>query len=318
MLGQTMSDQTMIRENSSSDKFSSNDSRRDVFEPGPSKTCAPSIPETGSRCRNVAGVCDLGLVRSAPRELIDDSTPSRYDAEETRLWKLSMGRGVSVLRNSLCWLMIVLSPLSLFATDTSSAILRSDGGVWVNGVEIAGSTALYPGDSLETKSGFVANIDAEGSSILIQSESVVKFEGTYLTLEHGSVSVGTSTSMSVQVNCLRVDPVAAERTQYDVIDLSGTVQVAAHKNDVNITQSSPLHKPTPESSSARSATVHEGQKTTRDESTVCGVPPHLGAASRGLNTKWLEIGGGAGVGTLALCLLLCRGSNPANVSPSQP
>ena len=41
MLGQTMSDQTMIRENSSSDKFSANDSRRDVFEPGPSKNlCA--------------------------------------------------------------------------------------------------------------------------------------------------------------------------------------------------------------------------------------------------------------------------------------
>lgn len=229
-----------------------------------------------------------------------------------------MGTSVSVLRNSLCWLLVVLSPLSLLAKDAGTAILRSDGGVWVNGLEISGTTAVYAGDSLETKPGFVANIDAEGSSILIQSESIVKFEGTYLTLEHGSISVGTSTSMSVHVNCLRVEPVSSERTQYVVTDVSGAVQVTAQKNDVNITQSNPLHKPPSGTSSAQSTTVHEGQQTTRDESTACGVPPHLGAASRGLNTRWLEIGGGGGVGTLVLCLLLCRGSNPPNVSPSQP
>ncbi|MGB7866623.1 MAG: hypothetical protein WCF74_24755, partial [Candidatus Sulfotelmatobacter sp.] len=89
--------------------------------------------------------------------------------------------------------MIILFPLSLMAADTGSAILRGTGGVWVNGVEAADSIAVFPGDSLETKPGFIANLDAEGSSILIQGESVVKFQGSYLVLEHGSVSVGTST-----------------------------------------------------------------------------------------------------------------------------
>ncbi len=49
------------------------------------------------------------------------------------------------------------------------------------------------------------------------------------------MSVGTSTSMSVHVSCIKVEPVSSERTQYDVADVSGTVQVAARKNDVNIT-----------------------------------------------------------------------------------
>ncbi|MGB9284136.1 MAG: hypothetical protein WCB59_08965, partial [Candidatus Sulfotelmatobacter sp.] len=59
-------------------------------------------------------------------------------------------------------------PLSLSAGDTGSAILHSEGGVWLNGMEMSGSAAIFPGDSVETKPGFVANLDAEGSSVLIQ------------------------------------------------------------------------------------------------------------------------------------------------------
>ena len=224
---------------------------------------------------------------------------------------------VSALRNFVCWMMVVLFPLSLPAADTGPAILHSKGGVWVNGAEVPDSTAIFPGDLLETKPGSIANLDAEGSSVLIQAESVVKFQGNFLILEHGMVSVGTSTSMSVRVNCITVEPVSNERTQYDVADVSGTVRVAARQNDVNITQGGALRKASPESSSPQSATVHEGQQSTRDEAVVCGAALRPGGAGNGLNTKWLEIGGGAG-GAILLCLLLCRGTGHSSVSPSQP
>jgi len=228
---------------------------------------------------------------------------------------------VSALRKFVGWMMVILCPLSLTAADTGSAVLHSEGGVWVNGFEISGSTVVFSGDLLETKPGFVANIDAEGSSVLIQSESVVKFQGTLLSLEHGSVSVGTSTSMSVHVNCIKVEPVSGERTQYDVADVSGSVQVAARKNDVNITvggASGILQKTHPQGTSSLSTIVHEGQQATREESVACGAAPRPGSAGNGLNTKWLEIGGGIGVGVVVLCLLLCKGSGPSNVSPSNP
>jgi hypothetical protein len=214
--------------------------------------------------------------------------------------------------------MVILCPLSLTAADTGSAVLHSEGGVWVNGLEVAASTVVFPGDLLETKPGFVANLDAEGSSVLIQPESIVKFQGTFLVLEHGSVSVGTSTLMSVHVDCIKVEPVSNERTQYDVADVSGTVQVAAHKNDVNITQGGALQKASKESTPPQSATVHEGQQATRDAAGVCGAAPRPGGAANGLNTKWLEIGAGAGGGVLVLCLLLCKGKKSPNVSPAQP
>ena len=211
--------------------------------------------------------------------------------------------------------MAVLCPLSLLAADTGAAVVHSKGGVWVNGAEVADSTAVFPGDVLETKPGSVANLDAEGSSVLIQPQSVVKFQGNYLTLEHGSVSVGTSTSMSVHVNCIKVEPLSKDRTLYDVADFTGAVQVAAHKYDVNITQSGALGK-TPENNSSQSSVVHEGQQAIRDEAAVCGEAPPPQPASNGLNPKWIEIVGGIGGGGLILCLLLCKNSNP--ISPSQP
>ncbi|MGA8502052.1 MAG: hypothetical protein WB683_10920, partial [Candidatus Sulfotelmatobacter sp.] len=226
--------------------------------------------------------------------------------------------GVSALRKLVSWMMVILCPLSLTAADTGSAVLHSEGGVWVNGFEISGSTVVFPGDLLETKPGFVANVDAEGSSVVIQPESVVKFQGTFLSLEHGSVSVGTSTSMSVHVSCMKVEPVSSERTQYDVADVSGTMHVTAHKNDVNITEGGVLQKTNAQGASPISSVVHEGQQATRVESTACGAAPRPGSVGNGLNTKSLEIGGGIGGGVIVLCILLCKGHGSSSVSPSDP
>ena len=220
-------------------------------------------------------------------------------------------------RTFISWTLVVLFPLSLMAEDAPSAVVHSKGGVWVNGAEVADSISIFPGDVLETKPGFVAELDATGSAVLIRPESIVKYEGTSLGLEHGSVSVGTSTMMRVHVNCIRVDPISSDRTQFDVTDTTGTVRVAALKNDVNITQDG-LRKAAANSTSSQSASVHEGEQATRIEATSCGAATRPGPPTNGMNTKWLEIGGGAAGGILGLCLLLCKSSSQSSVSPSQP
>jgi hypothetical protein len=224
---------------------------------------------------------------------------------------------VSILRNFVCLMLAVTFPLSLMATDTGAAILHSKGGVRINGGEAADSTAVVPGDLLEIKAGSIASLDADGSSILIQPESIVKFNGASLTLEHGRVSVGTTKSFSVQIDCIRVVPVSNEWTQYDVTDVNGMVQAAARKKDVNIQLAASVRKPSPESAATQSATVREGEQATRMEAEACGTAKP-NQATHSPNKKWIEIGGGAGGGALLLCLLLCRGSNPPHVSPWQP
>ena len=63
-----------------------------------------------------------------------------------------------------------------------------------------------------------ATLSLDGSTVLIQPESVAKLQDDLLVLDHGSVSVGTSKSFKVRVNCLTVVPVLNEWTQYEVTD----------------------------------------------------------------------------------------------------
>ena len=80
-----------------------------------------------------------------------------------------------------------------------------------------------------------------------------------MELDHGSVAVGTSTLFSVHVNCIKVEPVLTDRTQYDVTDRSGKVEVAAHKNDVRFRLVGAPNKASSASDSHSSDIVHEGQ-----------------------------------------------------------
>jgi hypothetical protein len=228
---------------------------------------------------------------------------------------------VTRTRNFVCSVMIVLFPLSLTAQDAGAggaAILHTKGGVWVNGAEAVDSSSIFPGDFLEIRPGFAANLDAEGSSVLIQPESTLKFEGNSIFLEHGGLSVGTSTSMSVRVNCLKIEPVNSERTQYDVADSGGTIQVSALKNDVKITQTGSVQKASKKTLSFQSAIVREGGQDKRSELEACGAASQPATAGSGLNTKWLEIGGGVAAGGLILCLIFCRSPGPSEMSQSDP
>ena len=198
-----------------------------------------------------------------------------------------------------------------------AAILHSEGGgVWVNGYEAHDSSAVFPGDVIETKTGSSANLSLEGSTVLIAPESVSKFQGDLLELDHGGVSVTTSRTFKVRVNCILVVPVLNQWTQYVVTDLNGTVRVAARKLDVNVEHERRQAQDAPEPQhSEERASVHEGEEKNFDESEVCGSARPTTAA-KGISPKWIA-GGAAGAGIL-IWLLIHGGGNKTPVSPSTP
>ncbi len=186
----------------------------------------------------------------------------------------------------------------------------------MNGSEAVDSSPVFPGDRVEARPGFVADLDMEGSSVLIQPESILKFQGTYIELEHGSISVGTSASIGVHVSCLQVEPISSERTEYEVADRTGTVEVKAVKNDLKFTESGALKKTSKPEGPAPSEILHAGEEQSRQESS-CGRGPEAPKAGSAFPTKWVAIGGGV-AGGIALCLVFCKGSSSPAASQSEP
>jgi hypothetical protein len=177
---------------------------------------------------------------------------------------LSMSR----LRNVFCWTMIAVLPVSLSASGTGGGMLYGKGAIWLNDDPLARPSAVFPGDVIATQKDGVANIVATGSNVIIQPDTIIKFENNALELEHGTVSVVTSSGMRVHVGCVETTPVVNDWTEFEVTDVNGTVHIFARKLDVNVSErpagklvSTAQSKP----GNARRATLPQGQTTDRDE-----------------------------------------------------
>src|SRR5260370_35813990 len=89
--------------------------------------------------------------------------------------------------------LLFLFPTSMFAADSNAAMLYSNGGARVNGVDVRrSSSVIFSGDVLQTQSDSAANINAPGSSVIVLPGSVVQFDGSSVRIAHGGIGVWTS------------------------------------------------------------------------------------------------------------------------------
>lgn len=213
----------------------------------------------------------------------------------------------------VCRVMILLLPASLAAQDPSRGLLHSEGGTWLNEAPAPNVAAIFPDSLVQTSAGHAARIEVDGSSILIQPESMVQFQGHELVLDHGWLQLDTAREVEVMAGCLTISPVSADRTQYDVSDASGKVNISATKGDVKIhSHAGPSRK-----GSSADSVVHQGEHVTRVEQ--CGFNSRTnvpGAGTPGLlDTTQAEFAGVVAAGVL-ICLGLCHGDDP--ISPARP
>lgn len=217
---------------------------------------------------------------------------------------------------TICVITIVIMPTSLVAQGTDRALLYSDGGTWLNGSPAPDSSAIFPDALIQTQKAHTAKIDAEGSTVMVQPETVVQFEGDELALDHGSLQLNTAREMKVRVNCITVIPITADRTQYDVTDVDGKVKVVAYKNDVKIHYAGSAARRSKEGTSS-DVIVHEGEQATREEHCGAAIKATAGIDAKVaiLDNIWAKAAGATAIGVLT-CWSLCRSGNP--VSPDQP
>jgi hypothetical protein len=219
---------------------------------------------------------------------------------------------VSRLRDIACWTMIAAVPGSVWAADSSPAMLYARGAAWINGGAVPRTSAVFPGDLVQTRSDSVASINASGSNVVVLADSLVKFEGPAVALEHGSLRVATSKGLSTHTGDLTVAPASNGWTEFEVKQVSDdSVQIVAQKGDVTVSDGS------------NTSTLSQGQQTTVDNSSEekkkkkrrkggGAVPASAGGV---LDSPIVIYGGAAAVGGLLTWVLL-QDSNP--VSSAQP
>lgn len=213
--------------------------------------------------------------------------------------------------------MLVIVPVVLCAQEPDAAMLHHIGEVLINGTPAPASSAVLANDLLQTQSQSEATLDASGTSVAIKSETLVKFQGNELSLDHGTLLIDTSKGMRVRVGCLTLVPATSAWTQYDVTDKDGRVTVAAHKSDININHPGVVVTPKNRGESLSRNTVREGeQKTYEEKCTAAGSPAQVAQKVPLLNTSWAKAAGLALIG-IPSCWALCRGTDDP-VSPFRP
>lgn len=159
----------------------------------------------------------------------------------------------SVFRSAVCFLLAFSFPAYVLGDEAASAMLYTAGSAWLNGSAVPKSAALYSGDLLQTRSDSTASIQANGSSVMVMADSLVKFEGPAVELEHGGVRVTTSKALAAHAGDVTIKPAGNAWTEFQVVDVDGRVQIAANKGDVTVQDDQ------------GTTTVSQGQQTTRDD-----------------------------------------------------
>ena len=219
----------------------------------------------------------------------------------------------SRLRSAMCCMLAILFPAQvMLAGETASAMLYTNGAAWLNGSEVPKSAAVFSGDLLQTRPDSTASIQSNGSNVMVLADSLVKFEGPVVELEHGGVRVTTSRGLSARAGDVTIKPATDAWTEFQVIDTNGQVQIAANKGDVTV-----------QDAQGQTTTVTQGQQTTKDDTADtdkkkkkkrrAGAAPS--AAGGIMSSAPVVYGALAGVGGAAIWIWT---RSPSPVSPACP
>jgi hypothetical protein len=227
--------------------------------------------------------------------------------------------GMAAFRKLVSCVLLLIFPGSLIAADSGAAMLYTD-GAWLNGSRVPQSSAIFSGDLLQTRPDSAANIHAPGSSVTILGDSLVQFEGAFLRVEHGGVSVSTSKGLATTAGDVRVAPAStASWTEFNVTDTDGTVRIAARKGDLSVTDADGKvmllaqgQDKTLDEQSDQTDQSNNGKKK-KNKKEVAGAAP---AAGGGLLNSPIAVGiGGAAIVGVTVWVLL---QSSAPLSPASP
>ena len=205
--------------------------------------------------------------------------------------------------------LLLLMPAVLSAQNTAATVIFPAGTVYLNGAQLSNSSAFMTGDVLQTRDNGAANLNVAGSSAVVDSNSIVRFQADGFSLDRGSISVATGKGLSVYARDFKITPVSGEWTQFYITRSSGSIGIIARKASITVTCGS------------NTSTVKEGQQISREDAASCGLITKgsgAPAAVKGPIITSDRVGLGALVVGGGLTLWVLAGHDDDPVSPTKP
>jgi len=140
----------------------------------------------------------------------------------------------------------------------AAGVVHGTGAIYINGGQMADSTAVMVGDTIQTRDA-VAQLTANGSTLMIQSNTIVRVQSGGFALDRGTVSMATGAGASIQARDFKIVPVSSSWTQFDVMRTGGSIQIFARKSDLTVS-----------CGTGAPVMVKEGTQLSREDTPNCG------------------------------------------------
>lgn len=185
----------------------------------------------------------------------------------------------------------------------AGAMVYVKGSVWLNGTGIPSSSALLPGDKVQTNGNAFANIRGSAMNLMVASDTLVNFQSGGMLLNRGLIAIDTGNIFTVHADFATIVPVGNKWTHFEVRRTEDEVRVLAGDAELHVTGSDGDIVMEPGEETVYAIDRHE--------------PGALPQATNGTlnDVPWAKIGGSSAAGTILIWSLI-HGDDP--VSPWKP
>lgn len=121
--------------------------------------------------------------------------------------------------------MMLLTPAAMLMAETSNTMLYASGNVTLNGTEVARSASVKTGDKIETAGATATAVNQDGSKVIVNPYSAIRYESEGVNVVRGSAAITTTDGMPAHAAQITVAPK----------DKSATYEIARMDNNVVIT-----------------------------------------------------------------------------------
>ncbi len=224
-------------------------------------------------------------------------------------------------------LVFSLSSAEAFAS-AAAGMLRSNGGVSVNGAPVNPITTVFAGDRIETAPQAGASLTMNGSSLLLDPNSSLTFTGNEMNFYCGGGTVQANQGLSARFGRVAVKP-AKDNARFQVQQSGEMLKVSAIDGNLTVSDGMKSVNLAPGNSTsvpnlgcgqmAKNTTPQEiGNNTnTAADSNPQSAAPQQGSAGNttGVYTKGMTAAPAAVLGVAVAGIILV---NQTPVSPSKP